>query len=197
MFFTSETVIKKFEGKLSGQYSWPFLLAFPKEVTIRGQHQYLSKTYPTPRSFLESETSIQYDLALRITHGMLRADSKCVFNIFVIILLNQSDMYRLNVEVIYVPDSTPDPFSLLCEAAYRRNTTAPGPDEDPDGWFTLSHANIHGKLCFNGRHAHLRCTVSWLYTYGMLGSVALTPSPYSSLLPNQCIFFSLSTHKIN
>ena len=106
-------------------------------------------------------------------------------------------LYRLNVEVIYVPDSTPDPFSLLCEAAYRRNTTIPGPDEDPDGWFTLSHANIHGKLCFNGRHAHLRCTVSWLYTYGMLGSVALTPSPYSSLLPNQCIFFSLSTHKIN
>jgi hypothetical protein len=88
MFFTSETILKKFEGKLSGQYSWPFLLTFPKEVTIRGQHQYLSKTYSTPRSFLESEknVSVQYDLVLRITHGMLRADSKFVFNIFAILL---------------------------------------------------------------------------------------------------------------
>jgi hypothetical protein len=84
-------------------------------------------------------------------------------------------MYRLNVQVAYVPDTTPDPFSLLCEAAYRRNTSTPGPDEDPDGWFTLSHANIHGKLSSNGRHvsndrqAHLRCTVSLLcYSYSML-----------------------------
>jgi len=84
MFFTPETIIKKFEGKLSGQYTWPFSLAFPEEVTIRGQHQYLSKTYPTPRSFIENEsnTSLQYDLVLRITHGMLRADSKCAFNVF-------------------------------------------------------------------------------------------------------------------
>lgn len=83
--------------------------------------------------------------------------------LFAIILLNQFDTYRLNVEVTYTPESTPDPFSLLCEAAYHRNTTIPGPDEDPDGWLTLSHANIHGKLCFNGRHAHLRCTVSRPY----------------------------------
>lgn len=165
MFFTSETIIKKFEGKLSGQYSWPFLLAFPKEVIIRGQHQYLSKSYPTPRSFLENETdvSVQYDLVLRITHGMLRADSKSVFNAFRNYYFEQFNMYRLNVEVTYAPESTPDPFSLLCEAAYHRNTTIPGPDEDPDGWLTLSHANIHGKLCFNGRHAHLRCTVSRPY----------------------------------
>ena len=81
MFFTSETVIKKFEGKLSGHYTWPFSLTFPKQVTIRGQHQYLSKAYPTPPSFSENETnlSVRYDLVLRITHGMLRADSKCVF----------------------------------------------------------------------------------------------------------------------
>ena len=89
MFFTSETIIKKFEGKLSGQYSWPFLLDFPKEVTIRGQHQYLSKTYPTPRSFFENEkkVSVQYDLVLRITHGMLRADSKFVFNVFFLAII--------------------------------------------------------------------------------------------------------------
>ena len=101
-------------------------------------------------------------------------------------------VYRLNVEVAYAPESSPDPFSMLCEAAYRRNTTIPGPDEDPDGWFTLPHANIHGKLCFNGRHAHLRCTVSRSYSYRMLG--CNINSPYSSLLPNQYIFFSLSTH---
>lgn len=81
MFFTPETTIKKFEGKLSGEYTWPFMLTFPKEVTIRGQHQYLSKEYPTPRTFVEdgTNTSVEYELALRVTHGMLRADSKCVF----------------------------------------------------------------------------------------------------------------------
>ena len=101
-------------------------------------------------------------------------------------------MYRLNVEVTYAPESTPDPFSLLCEAAYLRNTTIPGPDEDPDGWFTFPHANIHGKLCYTGRHAHLRCTVSRSYLYGMLGFGI--NSPYSSLLPNQYISFIFSTH---
>ncbi|KAF8806268.1 hypothetical protein BYT27DRAFT_7339440 [Phlegmacium glaucopus] len=144
MYFTPETTIKKFEGKLSGQYTWPFTLTFPKEVTIRGQHQYLSKAYPTPRSFLERGTngSVQYDLVLRVTHGLLRADSK------------------LNVEIVYVPDITPEPFSLLREAAYRENTRLQGPDDDPEGWFTLPHANIHGKLFSSDQHAHLRCTVS-------------------------------------
>ena len=81
MFFTPETVIKKFESKLLGQYTWPFSLAFPKEVIIRGQHRYLSKAYPTPPTFFEdgTKTSVQYDLVLRITHGMLCPDSGCVF----------------------------------------------------------------------------------------------------------------------
>ena len=98
---------------------------------------------------------------------------------------------RLNVEVTYVPESTPDPFSLLCEEAYNRNETIPGPDEDPEGWLILSHANIHGKLCLNGRHAHLRCTVSRPYPYRMLGCAI--NSSYSFLFPNQYIFFFLST----
>lgn len=71
---------------------------------------------------------------------------------------------RLNVDIVYRPDSTPNPFSLLCEAAYCENATTPGPDDDPVGWVTLPNANIHGKLSlFNDRHAHLRCTVSLLH----------------------------------
>ena len=114
---------------------------------------------------------------------------------FDIILLNQFEMYRLNVEVTYAPDSTPDPFSLLCEAAYRRNTTIPGPEEDPDGWFNLSHANIHGKLCFNGQHAHLRCTVSRSYFYRMfLGCSINSPYKLSLAKPVHLFPLLLSTH---
>lgn len=147
-FLLPGATVKKFDGKLSGQYTWPFWLAFPKEVTIRGQHKYLSKTYPTPRSFFENGTnpSVKYELILRINHGLLRADSK------------------LNVEIAYVPDIIPNTFSLLRKAAYRENATIPGPDEDPKGWSTLPNANIHGKLSFNDRcndrHAYLRCTLS-------------------------------------
>lgn len=109
-------------------------------------------------------------------------------------------LHRLNVEVVYVPDITPNPFSSLCEAAYRRNASTPGPDEDPAGWLALSHANIHGKLLFNHQHlvndrqAYLRCTVSLLILrpYAMLD--CNINYPCSCLLPNQCVFFSLSKY---
>ena len=69
---------KKFEGKLSGNCSQPFSFPFPKEVAtgIQGEQQ----TYPTPQSFSERDTrgSVQYELVLRVTHGILRPDSKYV-----------------------------------------------------------------------------------------------------------------------
>lgn len=73
------------------------------------------------------------------------------------------------MEIVYVPDIIgPDPFSSLGKAVYFENGKLPGPDDDPDCWFTLPHANIHGKLTFNERHAHLRCTVSLVYSYSIL-----------------------------
>ena len=69
---------KKFDGKLSGNYTWPFSFPFPKEVAmaIQGEQQ----MYPTPQTFLERDKngSVQYELVLRLTHGILRSDSKYV-----------------------------------------------------------------------------------------------------------------------
>jgi hypothetical protein len=43
---------------------------------IQGEQQ----IYPTPQSFWERDTrgSVQYELVLRVTHGILRPDSKYV-----------------------------------------------------------------------------------------------------------------------
>lgn len=67
---------KKFDGKLSGQYSWPFSFPFPKDLPALGQ----GNRIPAPQSFFEREVqaSVQYDLVLRMTHGILRSDSKWV-----------------------------------------------------------------------------------------------------------------------
>ena len=43
---------------------------------IQGEQQ----MYPTPQTFLERDKSgsVQYELVLRLTHGILRSDSKYV-----------------------------------------------------------------------------------------------------------------------
>jgi hypothetical protein len=77
---SSSSNTKKFDGKLSGNYSWSFSLPFPKEIAmgIQGEQQ----MYPTPQTFLERDTrgNVQYELVLRLTHGILRADSKYVLS---------------------------------------------------------------------------------------------------------------------
>lgn len=71
--------VKKFDGKLSGSYAWPFFFQFPSEVIVvqDGEQQ----KYPTPQTFVErgTDVTIQYSLVLKMTHGMLRTDSKFVF----------------------------------------------------------------------------------------------------------------------
>jgi hypothetical protein len=73
---SSSSNTKKFDGKLSGNYSWPFSFPFPKEVAIGIQGE--QQTYLTPQTFLERDTrgNVQYELVLRVTHGVLRSDSK-------------------------------------------------------------------------------------------------------------------------
>jgi hypothetical protein len=67
---------KKFDGKLAGQYIWPYSLPFPSEITIQGD----DRKYPAPQTFLErgESTTVQYSFVLKMTHGMLRADTKSV-----------------------------------------------------------------------------------------------------------------------
>ncbi|KAF4619752.1 hypothetical protein D9613_004949 [Agrocybe pediades] len=130
---------KKFEGKLSGQYSWPFSFPFPSSVVIPGQ----ADAVQIPQTFLERNVkgSVQYELVLRITHGMLRSDSK------------------LQVDVSYVPDITPSPSSILRQLSYGENLAIPGPEVDPAGWSVLPPVTMRGKL-FGERNVKFQCTLS-------------------------------------
>lgn len=132
---------KKFDGKLSGNYNWPFSFPFPKEVAVGIQGQ--QSMYPTPQTFLEYDKSgsVHYELTLRLTHGILRSDSK------------------LHANVVYVPDITPAPSSLLRHVAYVQNLIAPRPEVDPSGWHTLSPATVKGRLSAE-RKVKLQCTLS-------------------------------------
>lgn len=138
---SSSSKIKKFDGKLSGDYSWPFSFSFPQEVamSIQGEQQ----MYPIPQSLLDSNTrgNVQYELVLRVTHGILRPDSK------------------LHVGVVYIPGITPAPFSSLRQVAYENNMIVPRPDVDPSGWHTLPPVTVKGQLLANA-DVELHCTLS-------------------------------------
>lgn len=75
---------KKFDGKLAGSYSWPFSFPFPQEAPAGGA----GSASPTPQSFAEKHVrgSVQYELVLRMSHGILRSDSKCVFGSALVLL---------------------------------------------------------------------------------------------------------------
>ncbi|KAJ3501070.1 hypothetical protein NLJ89_g9505 [Agrocybe chaxingu] len=139
-FPTSNVRTKKYDGKLSGDYAWSFAFSFPSEVSMPGTS---SSTCPAPQTFVEKgiNGTVQYELVLRMTHGMLRSDSKLLVNI------------------VYVPDITPPPSSVLRQLAYGENMGLPGPEVDPIGWHTLPPALVRGKL-FNERNVKLQCTLS-------------------------------------
>jgi hypothetical protein len=133
---------KKFDGKLSGQYSWPFSFLF-KDIQVLGQKDQEGRQSSPPQSFFERgiQGSVQYELVLRMTHGILRSDSK------------------LQVNIVYVPDAVPDPCSDLRQLAYIENSQLYGPEADPEGWYTLPAASIRGRL-FTERNVKLRCSLS-------------------------------------
>ncbi|KAF8969354.1 hypothetical protein BDZ97DRAFT_238363 [Flammula alnicola] len=133
---------KKFDGKLSGIYSWPFSFPFPTEIKLESQAGE-QRAHPTPQTFSERDTkgNIQYELVLRMTHGILRSDSK------------------LHTHVIYIPDITPAPASLFRQLAYGENMRVPGPEVDPLGWHTIPPAIVRGRL-FAERNVKLQCALS-------------------------------------
>ncbi|TFK44167.1 hypothetical protein BDQ12DRAFT_640627 [Crucibulum laeve] len=132
----------KFEGRLKGDYSFPFSFPFPTDIGTAGGGR-LVQWSPTPQTFLERGTgvSVQYELILRISHGMLRPDSLS------------------KTKVIYVPEITPEPLSIAHQATYRDRGVLPGPAADPAGWSTLDPAVVHGLL-LNERKTTLECALS-------------------------------------
>ena len=72
---------KKFDGKFSGSYFWPFSFQFPSEIVLQKGRNREQQKYPAPQTFLERgvNANVQYELVLRMSHGLLKADSKFVF----------------------------------------------------------------------------------------------------------------------
>ncbi|KAF9009611.1 hypothetical protein BDQ17DRAFT_1072921 [Cyathus striatus] len=126
--------------KLEGNHSWPFSFPFPAqtEVSARGGKQ----SYATPQTFRQhgKSISVEYELILKISHGFLRADSK------------------LHVSVTYIPDIVPPPLSEIRQLVCRDRIGVPGPEIDPDGWYTLPSTVISGQLLH--RPVELTCVFS-------------------------------------
>jgi hypothetical protein len=139
---------KKFDGKLAGTYSWPFSFAFPQTTT--SAH---TASNATPQTFSEKNVnaSVQYELVLRMTHGILRSDSK------------------LHAHVVYVPALAPpsQAASALRDIAYGAGMGMPSPDVDPHGWSVVGEKMVQGRI-FKERSVKLQCKVStyiWLVTF--------------------------------
>lgn len=128
---------QKFDGKSSGTYSWPFTVPFPKEVAIAGHDE----VFPIPQTFLERgvDASVQYELILRVAHGVLRRDSK------------------LQAGIVYIPDITAEPASSLRQRAYLEGYLVPSPADDPLGWVAKPQVLITGSL--NCNFVGLECTL--------------------------------------
>ena len=62
---------KKFNGKLQGDYTWPFAIDLPKEVLLNRK-----KMYTLPETFNERQTRayITYDVSVRFVRNKLRTD---------------------------------------------------------------------------------------------------------------------------
>lgn len=103
----------------------------------------VSTRFALPQTFSEREAkaSVHYELVLRMTHGMLRSDSK------------------LLVQVVYAPAVTPPPASALRQLAYAERMCVPGPEIDPVGWLQLDPVAVKGKL--HDKSTKLICNVSW------------------------------------
>ncbi|KAJ6520896.1 hypothetical protein DFH09DRAFT_1331546 [Mycena vulgaris] len=110
------TSASPYDGRLSGDYHWPFSISLPKEVTLADPNEKHGppQTYHLPQSFLERNTrgSVYYELFVHIARSTFRVDNK--------------------LQTMFL--------------AYRQNGPVPGPDMDPGGWHTLPPTVITGTV---------------------------------------------------
>ncbi|KAJ6558644.1 hypothetical protein B0H10DRAFT_1846698 [Mycena sp. CBHHK59/15] len=152
----------RLDGRLSGDYRWPFSIYIPKDVVLPDPgRRGVVRTYHLPQTFLERSTkaSAHYYLSVNITRSAFREDSE------------------LRTMFVYVPAVRPDPPSALRQRAYRENAPIPGPDIDRDGWHTCPTATLRGTV-FNNRAVEVQCVFSLAkplsYTRGSVIPCSLT-----------------------
>ncbi|KAL1740179.1 hypothetical protein HDZ31DRAFT_85558 [Schizophyllum fasciatum] len=135
--------------------TFPILIPFPREVAVGG------RSVKPPETFVEERTpvSVQYELTLTLSRGMLRSAS------------------HIRTPLSYVPSTRPSAPSLVRQLAQEQGYQVPGPMDDPQGWSTMLPAIIKGKV-FKARKVEIQCTLSLAnplaYTRGTALPVALT-----------------------
>ncbi|KAJ7227394.1 hypothetical protein GGX14DRAFT_103947 [Mycena pura] len=153
----------QYHGKLSGDYHWPFSISLPKEVSLPSfkDKDDTVQTCHLPQTFLErtSQASVLYEFFVHIARSTFREDG------------------QLQTMFVYVPAIRPDPPSRLRQLAYRQNAPIPGPDMDPEGWYTLRPATVMGTV-FGARPVKIECHLSLAkplsYTRGSVIPCSLT-----------------------
>lgn len=152
----------KFNGKLSGEYQWPFSFPFPTEIPTPGSSESPAPLSSLPQTFKErnSGASVQYELLVHISRGMLKANSKYISFTSILHMIFLTAGSRIQTPIVYIPSSVPAPASPLRQRAYRTHSPLPSPQADPNGWFTLPPSTFSGKV-FNMRTATVQCTVSY------------------------------------
>ncbi|KAH9481313.1 hypothetical protein JR316_0005835 [Psilocybe cubensis] len=144
----SSTLSARFNGpKLVGQYTWPFCITLPKEVSVPYGKGKALRSFALPQTFNErhAKGSIRYEISLRINRGRFQPN------------------YRIPATIGYIPISRPPPFPPLRSMCYQEGTTLLGPTIDPDGWFSDTPVTIKGTI-FSARAVHVTCTLC--YTRG-------------------------------
>ncbi|KAF5363523.1 hypothetical protein D9756_000156 [Leucocoprinus leucothites] len=154
----------KEDGKLHGNYHFPFAFPFPTEATTENSGTYGTPTvtWQLPPSFLERDSyvTVKYQLELLVERGKLKVNKKYA----VLFLRNgcsvdQDAAYSIPINIIYTPLLVAAPASVKRQLAYQEGTLLPNPTSDPDGWHSLPNTNIRGT--FRGHEAHISCTL-WL-----------------------------------
>jgi hypothetical protein len=170
----------RFNGKLSGSYSWPFSFTLPKKVTLQHTSAEPPQTYRLPQTFLERLTivSVQYDLTVNITRTKLRPDS------------------QLQTVLAYIPCTKPREPSMLRQLAYRESSPLLLPEMDPEGWHALPTVPIKGRI-FSSHQVNIDLNLSLAtplcYTRGTVIPLYLTLSSQD----RQALDLLSSPHAIN
>ncbi|KAJ7054151.1 hypothetical protein C8F01DRAFT_497347 [Mycena amicta] len=128
----------KWKEKLRGDYEWPVEIKLPKFTTRPADS---AGMYRLPHSFSDPKTpgSVLYEIGLYVHRdGKLRPDDslKAPFGYFTIQQPTKPSVARL--------------------LAYTNNATAPGPFEDPSGWYPLELVRIQGRV-FGDRDVDIQC----------------------------------------
>ncbi|KAF7316153.1 hypothetical protein MIND_00133500 [Mycena indigotica] len=131
---------------IQGEFKWPFSIPLPKEVLLNDPGEpKVQRKYSLPQTFLErgSPVTLHYSIMARIVYKNMFRDVDA----------------EIKTMFVYVPAIRPDPPSRLRQLAYRSNSSIPGPEIDPAGWYLCMPIVVQG-IVFNARPIQLQCLLA-------------------------------------